>query len=302
MADLAPAPEGAAPPRALSVDEAQDLAARHGLRTLGERPPLTQYLRDLWRRRSFLWTLSRAESYAVHEANALGQLWSVLNPALLIGSYYLIFGLLLSTRGNIENFVGFLSIGVVMFAFTSAVVTRGARAITGRLGLVRTLHFPRAILPMSVTLSELFASLAGFGLLFVLMFATGEPAQWKWFLFPLAVALQAITLLGLALITARLVNVSADIANLVPVAVRLLRYVSGVFFPVAHYVQNAPALVQDVLTLQPFALMLTTSRQALLSGQPVVVTDWIVMLGWAVVTVAVGLVVFWRAEARYGLV
>ena len=56
VADLAPAPAGAMPPPALSVDEAQALAGRHELRALGERPPLGQYLRDLWQRRSFLWT------------------------------------------------------------------------------------------------------------------------------------------------------------------------------------------------------------------------------------------------------
>lgn len=287
-------------PAELSTDEARALARRHGLRSLNERPPLPRYVADLWRRRPFLWTLSSAESYAKNEANHLGQLWAVLNPAILIGSYYLIFGLLLSTRGGIDNFIGFLSIGVVMFGFTSAVVTRGARAITGRIGLVRSLHFPRAILPMSVTLTEFLASVPAFALLFVLMLATGERPDWEWLLFPVALILQAVALLGLAFIAARLVNASEDMANLIPVVIRLLRYVSGVFFPVAHYVESAPQLVQAVLTLQPFALMLTVVRQSLLNSEPVVLSDWLIMTGWAVGLAVVGLVVFWQAETRYG--
>lgn len=294
------APERASPPPALNAKEARALANRHGLRSLSQRPPLRSYLIDLWRRRSFLWTLSSAESYAKNEENHLGQLWSVLNPALLIASYYLIFGLLLGTRGGIENFVGFLGIGVVMFAFTSSVVTRGAKAITGKLGLVRTLHFPRAILPMSVTLTEFLASLPGFGLLFVLMFATGERPDWEWLLFPVAVVMQGVALLGFAFIAARLVNASPDVGNLIPVIVRLLRYVSGVFFPVVHYAQKAPAVIQEILTMQPFALMLTTGRQSLLNGEPVVLSDWLIMAAWAVGVAVVGLVVFWQAETRYG--
>lgn len=223
-----------------------------------------------------------------------------MNPALLIGSYYLIFGLLLETRGGVENFVAFLSIGIVMFSFTSAVVTRGAIAITGRLGLVRALHFPRAILPMSVTLTELLASIPGFVLLFVLMFATGETPSVKWLLFPVALGMQALALLGFAFIAARLVNASRDMANFIPVLVRLLRYVSGVFFPVAHYVASAPAVVQEILTKQPFALMLTTGRQSLLEGEPIVVADWLIMAAWSVGIAAAGLIVFWRAETRYG--
>lgn len=300
MADVAQAVGRASLPPAPSVEEARELADRHGLRALSERPPLRRYLRDLWQRRAFLWTLSSAESYAKNEANHLGQLWSVLNPALLIASYYLIFGLLLGTRGGIDNFVGFLGIGVVMFAFTAAVVTRGAKAITGKLSLVRTLHFPRALLPMSVTLTEFLASIPAFGLLFLLMFATGERPDWEWLLFPVAIAMQGLALLGFAFIAARLVNASQDIANLIPVIVRLLRYVSGVFFPVVHYVQGAPPVIQEVLTMQPFALMLTTGRQSLLNGEAVVLSDWLIMAAWALGAAGVGLVVFWRAEMRYG--
>ncbi|NYF97993.1 ABC transporter permease [Janibacter cremeus] len=300
MADVAQAAGRASVPPAPPVEEARKLADRHGLRALSERPPLRQYLRDLWQRRSFLWTLSSAESRAQNEANYLGQLWAVLNPALLITSYYLIFGLLLGTRGGIDNFVGFLGIGVIMFAFTSTVITRGAKAITGKLNLVRTLHFPRAILPVSVTLTELLASVPGFALLFVLMFATGERPDWEWLLFPVAVAMQGLALLGFAFIAARLVNASPDIANLIPIIVRLLRYVSGVFFPVVHYVEGFPTVVQEVLTMQPFALMLTTGRQSLLNGEAVVLSDWLIMAAWSVGAAVVGLVLFWQAETRYG--
>lgn len=299
VADVAQA-SGRTPPPALSAEQAADLAKRHGLRALSTRPPLTQYLADVRRRLPFLWTLSSASSYARNEANHLGQVWAFLNPAFLIGSYYVIFGLVLSTRGGVENFVAFLSIGVVMFSFTSAVVTRGAKAITGRLGLVRSLHFPRAILPMSVTLTELLASIPGFALLFALVLFTGETPAWKWLLFPVAIALQAVALLGFAFIAARLVNASRDMENFIPVVVRLLRYISGVFFPVAHYVASAPPVFQELLTKQPFALMLTTGRQSLLADEPVVLGDWLLMTIWAVAISGIGLVVFWQAETRYG--
>ncbi|WP_433955544.1 hypothetical protein [Janibacter indicus] len=92
------APSRAPLPPALSTEEAAELAARHGLRTLSERPPLGRYLADIWQRRSFVWTLASAESYAKNEDNRLGQVWAVLNPLVLIASYYAIFGLLLRTH------------------------------------------------------------------------------------------------------------------------------------------------------------------------------------------------------------
>lgn len=295
------APQRASLPPALSTEEAAELAERHGLRTFSERPPLGRYLSDLWQRRSFIWTLSSSESYAKNEDNRLGQVWAVLNPALLILSYYAIFGLLLGTDRGVDNFVGFLAIGVVMFSFTSSVVTRGSKAITGRLSLVRALHFPRAILPISVALTEFIAALPAFALLFVLMFATGETPSLSWLLFPVAVLLQGVALLGIAFICARLVNMSRDLGNLIPVIVRLLRYCSGVFFPVVHYAQNLPPAFQDLVVYQPFALMLSLGRQSLLGADnPLALNDWLMMAGWAVGLTVVGLVIFWWDEARYG--
>lgn len=287
---------------ALSTEEAAQLAARHGLRTLSDRPPLGRYLVELWRRRSFLWTLSSAESYAKNEDNRLGQVWAVLNPAMLIASYYAIFGLLLRTDRGIDNFVGFLAIGVIMFSFTSSVVTRGAKAITGNLSLVRALHFPRAILPISVALTEFIATLPAFALLFVLMIFTGESPDWEWALFPVAVLMQGVALLGIAFIGARLVNVSRDLGNLIPVIVRLLRYVSGVFFPVVHYAQNLPPIYQELVISQPFALMLNIGRQSLLTGEGngIIVRDWLMMAAWAIGLAVIGLIIFWRDEAKYG--
>lgn len=295
------APQRASLPPALSTEEAAELAKQHGLRTFSERPPLGRYLSDLWQRRSFIWTLSSSESYAKNEDNRLGQVWAVLNPALLILSYYAIFGLLLGTDRGVDNFVGFLAIGVVMFSFTSSVVTRGSKAITGRLSLVRALHFPRAILPISVALTEFIAALPAFALLFVLMFATGETPSLSWLLFPVAVLLQGVALLGIAFICARLVNMSRDLGNLIPVIVRLLRYCSGVFFPVVHYAQNLPPAFQDLVVYQPFALMLSLGRQSLLGADnPLALNDWLMMTAWAVGLTVVGLVIFWWDEARYG--
>lgn len=296
------APQRASIPPPLTREEAAALAERHGLRTLGERPPFVRYLREVWGRRHFAWTLSSAQSYAKNEGNHLGQLWAVLNPALLIGSYFLIFGLILGTRGNIENYIGFLAIGVVLFGFTSSVVTGGAKAITGNINLVRALHFPRAVLPISVTLRELITNIPAFGLLAVVMLATGERPHLEWLLLPVAVLLQSLFLLGVALIGARVVNASRDLGNLIPVMVRLLRYVSGVFFPVAHYGERLGPTAGAILVNQPFALSLDLGRQALLGGEAHSVQpgQWLMMAAWGVGTLAVGLVVFWWDEARYG--
>ena len=282
------------------LEEARELARRYGLRPLAARPPLGEYVLDLWRRRGFVLTLSNGRSEARYQHNRLGRLWSVLNPALLILSYFLIFGVLLGTSRGVDNFLGFLAIGVIVFGVAGSVISSGAKAVAGNTGLVRALRFPRAVLPISVAITEMVANLGAFAVLLVLMLATGETPSWRWLLFPLALLLLALQVTGIALMAARVTHASRDLANLIPLLLRLLRYTSGVFFSISHYTRNLPEVVGHVLEYQPFALQLTLVRQSLLGEFPPTLGPWLAALAWAVVLPVVGLVFFWRGEATYG--
>jgi teichoic acid transport system permease protein len=226
---VTPGSPGDTPPPALSPQEAAALAKAHGLTPLGARPAFGDYVRSIWRRRSFLWTLSQAEAAEKNAEDRLGMLWTLLNPLLLVVSYFLIFGLLLDTKRGVTNFIAFLSIGVVVFGYSSAAITKGTKAIVGNMGLVRALRFPRALLPLSVTLTEFLMTLPAMAVLLIVMLITHEPLTWRWILLPVALGIQTGILAGLVLMGARLVNVARDIGNLIPVMIRLLRYISGVF-------------------------------------------------------------------------
>ncbi len=293
-------PEGPGLPPALGADEAAALAARHGLPELGGRPPFGEYLRSIWQRRAFIWTLSTSQTIERNAGDRLGVLWTVLNPLMLITSYYLIFGLLVPTRRGVENFIAFLAIGVVIFGYTSSAITKGAKAITGNIGLVRALRFPRAVLPISETLTECVTALPALGVLLAVMLLSGEPVRWHWLLLPVALAIQTGILGGLILMSARLLNVSRDLGNLIPVGIRLMRYVSGVFFSIASYGKGHAAWVTDVLTLQPFALPISLARQCLLTEVAFTPREWLFGLFWATVLPVLGLWLFWWDEARYG--
>lgn len=289
----------------LSRDAAAVLARRHGLTQVGVRPRLGGYLRDLWRQRTFLLTMSQGEFLARHQNNYLGLLWSVLNPLLLGGAYLLIFGFLLNTSGNVGNFVAFLTIGLFVFIFVSAGLNYASRSLESNTSLVRALRFPRVILPLSVTLTHLIATVPAFALLVLIALLTGETPSLKWLLFPVSLLVVGVITAGVGMLGARLVHEVRDAANLIPLMTRMLRYVSGIFFPVAYFAdravgKGAPEWVALGLEYQPIAVSLTLVRETLLSEMPVSVTTWAVATGWAVVLFAVGFWVFWRAEATYG--
>lgn len=285
-----------------SPAELEAIATQHGLRRVGHRPPFGEYLRELWGRRQFLWTLSTAQAFAKTQESRLGQVWTILNPIMLAAAYYLIFGLLLDTRDGTDNYVGFLTAGIFTFVFLSTVMSSGARAVTGSMQLVRSLAFPRALLPISKVLTELVAAAPTFVVLLVIMLVTGERPSWEWLMFPVALLLIGSMSMGIGLILARVVHDSRDAANFIPLLIRLLRYVSGVFYSVEHYLgrMDAPQWLVLVMNYQPVAVMLRLVRESLMAEAPLDPTTWLVSLGWAVALPMFGLLFFWRGEGTYG--
>ena len=144
----------------VSPDEgltAAQLADRNGLTVSGARPSLVEYVRQLWDRRHFILAFSRAKLTAQYSQAKLGQLWQVATPLLNAAVYFFIFGVILNaSRGMSKDvYIPFLVTGVFVFTFTQSSVMAGVRAISGNLGLVRALHFPRASLPISFALQQL---------------------------------------------------------------------------------------------------------------------------------------------------
>lgn len=300
----APLPPPATP------DEAAALAAEHKLRQVGVRPSLRQYVRQTWARRDFAKFLANSRAYAENQHTYLGQLWAVINPTLNAAIYVLLFGFLLKIDRGMENVVGFIVVGTFLYKFFQDSVTGGANSIAKNLSLVRALHFPRVILPLSNVMSNLTSLLPSVvvmcGIVLLSRFipaVTWGGVGWNWLLLVPAIGLTYVFSLGFAFIMARLGAVLPDLLNLLPFFLRLGMYASGVIFSIERYVG---ALNNDVLlhvmSYQPVAIYLDLARQALLSEPtiPLDATKWLWGVGWAVLFFVVGFIFFWRAEARYG--
>nr|WP_312866199.1 ABC transporter permease [Streptomyces boluensis] len=288
--------------------DAAELAALHGLTVSNARPALPAYVRQLWDRRHFIGAFATAKLTAQYSQAKLGQIWQVMTPLLNAAVYFLIFGLLLGTSRGIDDFVPFLVTGVFVFTFTQSSVMAGTRAISGNLGLVRALHFPRAALPIAFSLQQLQQLLFSMGALAVILLCFGVPPAWSWFLVVPALALQFLFNTGLAMVMARLGSRTPDLAQLMPFVMRTWMYASGVMFSIKNVLpeHGVPQFAKVLLECNPAAAYIDLVRYALIdsfdAGQlPYGVgVMWALALGWAVVLGVGGFVYFWKAEESYG--
>ncbi|TCC45717.1 ABC transporter permease [Kribbella capetownensis] len=288
-------PTGATDPAAL--------AERYGLSKSSIRPPLNSYLRELWSRRQFVLSYARARTYAMYAGARLGSFWQVLTPLLNAAVYYLAFGVLLGTKNGIDNYVAFLLSGIFVFTFTQRCMTEGSRSLALNLSLIRTLHFPRATLPLAYVLNELNQMLVSLCLLFVIVGFT-DGISWRWLLVAPAMVLQTMFNIGITLVCARVGTFVSDISQLLPFVTRTWLYASGIFFslPAKLAEVDAPSWVIKVLALNPISAYIDIVRRSLLAEHEAneLPHAWTIAIVWSFVMLVAGLVYFWRAEDRYG--
>lgn len=282
-----------------------------GLTKLGGRPTLGRYLSQLWDRRHFAREMARSRFRAQNEADRLGIGWTVLGPLINAAVYGLIFGLLLPRSSRPDNFVPFLVTGVFVFQYFASCLSGGAKAIVGNMGIVRSLHFPRAVLPISLVLQQFYALLPMVAVLVVLVVAFREPIDVSWLTVPPALALMTLFNLGVAFIAARATIHVRDLAQLIPFISRVFFYISGVFFSVQTTLQTRPEeaarVLGHVLEFNPVYVYISLVRHGLIApdtsqnAQPYATTQtWVVGIVWAFGLCLAGFWFFWRAEERYG--
>ena len=266
-----------------------------GLREMSRRPPLGAYLGMLWARREFALLVPLGEMRQRNMDTLLGGSWHILNPLFQAAIYYLLFGVLLQQRAEVENYPAWLIIGLFLFGLTQKSVQSSARIIVTKAGMLRSLNFPAGILPISVNLSEMLAFIPAAGVMLLVVLATGESFALVWVLLVPLVLLQFGMNLGLSLIVARMTVHFRDLDNLLNHLLRMWMYFSGVLFPI----DLAPeGWIREVLRVNPPHTFLETARGLLLDGT-LDVRSATLAAGWALGALVVGVLFFHRYEGRY---
>ena len=275
-----------------------EYAKQNGLTKVGARDPLLSYVKHAWQRRDFAYVMALYTDQANSSRNRLGRWWLVLVPTLQAAVYGLIFGILLG-GSRPENFIPFLITGVFLFSFLQGAYSSGANSVTSNIGLVRSLSFPRILLPINALIQQVFSLLPQVALLLITLLLFQQQVTWNWlYLIPILL-LMVVFGFGLATISARLTVHVQDLNKLNPFLTRVMFYVSGIFFSIETVLKDYPVAMQ-IATWNPVYVYISLARGAMVEGYAMTAGMWIAAVAWAFGLFIVGTVFFWRAEERYG--
>jgi teichoic acid transport system permease protein len=276
-----------------------EVARAAGLSRVGTRPSLWAYLRACWERRDFVFTFARYRIEADAASNRFGLAWVVLRPLINAAVYAAVFSFILRDVAQTDNFIGYLVVGIFMFEYFAQSFQDGAKSITKNDQLVKSLNFPRALLPLTAIVEQVLELVPLVIVMCVIVLFTGEPLTWSWLLIIPALLLMTLFNTGVAFIAARLTVHFRDLTQIIPFVTRIMFYTTGVFFSVEAVLVNHPVLL-TLVRLVPVHDYIAIIRAAVIEGQVDNPIYWIVGAVGGVVFLIFGFIFFWLAEERYG--
>lgn len=283
-------------------DQRVQLVNRSNLRRLNVRPSLIQYLHQLWDRHAFIVTDARFRAFRTTKSYKLWRFWLVAQPILDAGVYGLLFGVLLKTSRGIDNFLGFLFIGITFFSFMTALVNGGQSLLQTSKNMIQTFAFPRASLVFSQSIRYFLDNL----LPIAVAVCVGLVAQWQkpvhWTVI-LTIPLTALIWMfgtGLMFFVARVTAFIPDMRVIINLGIRCWFFSSGIFFSLERY--SSGTALFEIMSLNPGYIFLEAVRGVVLYGQVPSISKWITMSVWSLSTLLLGLIFFWQAEDRYAKV
>lgn len=245
--------------------------------------PFSRYRRSLW-------LLTTRDLRVRYSTSFLGYLWSILDPLVMAGIYWFVFTQVFDKGVGHEPYIVFLLCGLLPWMWFTGSISDATRAFTREAKLVRSTTIPRTIWVSRLVLSKGIEFVASIPVLAVFAIMSGAILHWEAFSFLLAIVIQAVLTLGIALIVAPLVVFFRDLERAVKLALRFLFYAS----PIIYGLQDlAPLGLQAIGAFNPLSGIITLYRAAFFPEQ----LDWFAVLISAVMSVvlfAIGILVFRR--------
>ncbi|HZY79083.1 MAG TPA: ABC transporter permease, partial [Cyclobacteriaceae bacterium] len=193
-------------------------------------------LASLWNYRFLIGLFVRRDFVAQYKQTVLGPLWHLIQPIFTTAIFLLVFGRIAGIPSDGIPPVLFYITGITLWNYFSQVMTTTSTTFVTNANIFGKVYFPRLVMPISVTASNLIR----LGIQFTLVVATMIWYQFhdfpiqpnvNWLLLPVLVVLMAGIGLGLGIIVSALTTKYRDMSILLTFAIQLAMYVTPIAYP-----------------------------------------------------------------------
>jgi len=202
---------------------------------------------ELYARRSVLYQLVWQQMILRYRRTALGYLWTLINPLLMMSVMVVVFATLFKV--GLRDFAVFLVAGMIPWNCFNAIVTQSGSSFINNENLIKKIYLPKIIFPLSVSSGFFIDSMLSFCVLFALLAAFGRGMSLAVFFIPIAYLLLFLFAFGIGLITSVATVFVRDLQQMILIAMQ------GLFFltPILYRHETLTGKIGWLVGLNPIA-------------------------------------------------
>jgi lipopolysaccharide transport system permease protein len=258
-------------------------------------------MREIYQYRDLLTLFIRRDIVSVYKQTILGPLWYFISPLLASFTQYWVFGRLAELPSDGTPYFLFVLCGNVLWSYFQTSLTGTANTFHSNQGIFGKVYFPRAIVPLSITISNLFQFGIKLLLMMIFIFILGEKSKVNaWALtLPFLIFLMALISMGLGMIVSSLTTKYKDFVMLMSFAVGLAMYITPVIYPTSMFLEKISPEKQWMIYANPLTSIFDVFRMGFLGAGSINMWGLLYTVVFALVVYILGLFVFNRVEKSF---
>lgn len=257
-------------------------------------------LKELWQYRDLIGLFVRRDFVSKYKQTILGPIWFIIQPLLTTLMFTVVFGNIAGIPTDGIPKMLFYMAGIVGWNYFSTCLNDTSQTFIKNASIFGKVYFPRLAMPISIVISNLvsfliqFLFLLGFLAYFMIQGADVNPGP-AVLLIPFLVLIIAAMGLGFGIIISSLTTKYRDLVHLVTFGVTLWMYATPVIYPLSEI----PEKYKMFVLANPMTPIIETFKTALLGTGSVNYMQLLYSLGFTIVLLFAGILIFNKVERTF---
>lgn len=182
--------------------------------------------------RGVITNLVAQELQVRYQRSMLGFLWTLVNPALMMGTQALVFSRLFRGMGGMGpwEYAVFLFAGAMPWTFLSTSITESTTSLIHNEGLIRKIYVPKWIFPLARVLIQGITFVLSLVALFLMLWPLGATVSSSLLALPAAIVLLGIFTMGLGLAAATIHTFFRDFGHFLNVGLQAWYFLTPIIY------------------------------------------------------------------------
>lgn len=234
-----------------------------------------------------------ADLHARHRDKALGVLWTVGDPLMMMLVY--VFIVTMVFKHHSADYPIYVYSGLISWRYFAHCTQGASAALASKGGLLTQAYFPRVLIPLAHVIEGAYEFFFSWLVLVGLFILLRVGVSWEALLVPAIFLLQSLFNVGLALMLSAIGISFRDLPNILAFVIRFGWYLS----PGLYHVEHIPERFQSLYMLNPMAIVFTLYRDVTLYQRLPDLFHVLYFLSLSIVMFVAGIWVFHRQEGVF---